>query len=164
MKDYFTEFDAQSLPLMDLMQANAVPFSVFMLVLELVLGACLIIGLGRKITTWTTLAMMLFFTFLTGFNYLTGYTSKVDAVSFIEFSKWEAFSDENIRITDCGCFGDFIKLKPIETFIKDIIFTLLSLFLVINTSKLKELVSGDAKIANCSTRKLLVAILSVISL
>ena len=127
MQDYFTEFAAQGLPYMDIMHENALPFSLFMLVLELVLGTCLVLGLGQRKTTWVNLTMMLFFTFLTGFNYLTGYTSKSEQVNILHFAMWENFSDANIRITDCGCFGDFLKLLPIETFIKDIIYTFLSL-------------------------------------
>ena len=63
MKDYFTEFDNQGLPLMELMHSFAVEFSIGMLVLELSLGVLLILGIGQRITTWTNLAMMLFFTF-----------------------------------------------------------------------------------------------------
>lgn len=143
MKDYFTEFEIQGLPFMDVMQEYALPFSLIMLVLELFLGAALILGLGQRKTTWMVLLMMLFFTFLTGFNYLTGYTSKPDEVGFLEFDKWGAFADENIRITDCGCFGDFLKLKPVETFVKDIIYTILGLMLVFNTTRLKELLPRE---------------------
>lgn len=164
MKDYFTEFDNQGLPLMELMHSFAVEFSIGMLVLELSLGVLLILGIGQRITTWTNLAMMLFFTFLTGFNYLTGFTPKPEGVGLLEFSKWTAFSAENIRITDCGCFGDFMKLKPIETFTKDIIFTTLSLFLVFNTSKLKELVSRDLTIGGkLKVRQLLTFVVLLIS-
>lgn len=152
MEDYFTEFQKQGFPMMDMMHDNALAFSVFMLVLELVLGVSLILGLGQRKTTWLNLAMMAFFTFLTGFNYLTGYTSKSDGVGIFEFSKWENFSDTNIRITDCGCFGDFLKLKPIETFVKDIILTIMSLYLVWNTSKLKELLPRDKKVGPADLR------------
>ncbi|WP_052597614.1 MauE/DoxX family redox-associated membrane protein [Aureispira sp. CCB-QB1] len=163
MQDYFTEFAAQGLPLMDLMHDNALPFSLIMLVLELVLGACLILGVGDRKTTWTTLSMMVFFTFLTGFNYLTGYTSKSEQIGILDFANWENFSDGNIRITDCGCFGDFLKLKPIETFVKDIIFTILSLFLVLNTNKLKELLPRDKKIASLNVRTIVVTLLIVLA-
>lgn len=147
MKDYFAEFAAQGLPFMDFMQGQALNFSLIMLVLELSLGACLLLGIGGRRTTGLNLLMMLFFTFLTGFNYLTGFTSKEAAVGIFQFSMWEAFSPENIRITDCGCFGDFMKLKPIETFIKDIIFTGMSIYLFVATYKLKELIRPEAKIA-----------------
>ena len=159
MQDYFTQFEIQGLPFMDIMHENALSFSLVMLVLELVLGFCLILGLGQLKTTRINLLMMLFFTFLTGFNYLTGYTSKADEIGILEFSKWEAFSDANIRITDCGCFGDFLKLKPIETFIKDIIYTIMSFYLVFKTSKFKELFPRDKKIGPLNLRTILVSIL-----
>ncbi len=49
------------------------------------------------LTTWVLLALMVFFTFLT---FYSAYFNKV---------------------TDCGCFGDAIKLTPWESFTKDII-------------------------------------------
>lgn len=152
MKDYFTEFEIQGLPFMDVMHDNALPFSFIMLVLELVLGASLILGLGRGRTTWTNLAMMLFFTFLTGFNYMTGYTSKAEQVGILQFGQWEAFSDANIRITDCGCFGDFLKLKPIETFVKDIILSGMSFFLLLGTHRLKEILPREKKVGPLNLR------------
>lgn len=163
MKDYFTEFDTQGLPGMEFMHQFAVEFSVFMLVVELVLGACLILGIGQRKTTGATLMMMLFFTFLTGFNYMTGFQSKVDGVGFFEFSKWTSFSSENIRITDCGCFGDFMKLLPIETFLKDILFTVLSIILLVRTSRLNSLISLHGKLGPIHTRRAVVSILVVAS-
>ncbi|MFK7797273.1 MAG: MauE/DoxX family redox-associated membrane protein [Aureispira sp.] len=152
MKDYFTEFDVQGMPFMEVMQAYVLPFSLVMLVLELVLGVSLILGLGQRKTTWTTLLMMLFFTVLTGFNYLTGYTSKGDQIGILDFDNWEAFSEGNIRITDCGCFGDFMKLTPIETFVKDIILTVMSFILVFNTDNLKALVTKEKRLAGMNLR------------
>lgn len=163
MKDYFTEFEIQGLPFMDIMHDNALAFSLIMLVLELVLGVALILGLGQRKTTWTTLLMMVFFTFLTGFNYLTGYTSKSEQVGLLDFANWENFSDGNIRITDCGCFGDFLKLKPIETFVKDIIFTILAIFLVINTGKLKELLPREKQVGPLNLRTLVGGVLTIVA-
>ncbi len=159
MKDYFTEFHAQGLPFMDFMHDQALAFSLFTLVIELILGACLLLGLGQKRTTWTTLLMMLFFTLLTGFNYLTGYTNKEAGVLFVEFGKWESFSNMNIRITDCGCFGDFLKLTPLQTFIKDIIYVVLSIYMLKNTSKIKELIPIGSPI-----RKVLVVLITGVSI
>lgn len=152
MKDYFTEFDIQGLPFMDLMHEYALPFTLIMLVLELALGVFLILGLGQRKTTWTTLLIMLFFTVLTGFNYLTGYTSKGDQINILDFDNWEAFSEGNIRITDCGCFGDFMKLTPLETFVKDIILTIMGIILAMSTDKLKELLPREKKVAGLNVR------------
>ncbi len=40
------------------------------------------------------------------------------------------FTVSKMKVTDCGCFGDFMKLKPWETFYKDIFLTILSIILV----------------------------------
>ena len=150
MKDYFIEFGQQGLPFMELMIKMALPFALFTIIFELVVGLCLLVGVGGKKTLWANLGMMVFFTVLTGFNYLTGFTPKAmdnqAAVSLIEFSKWAAFNEANIRITDCGCFGDFLKLKPVETFVKDIFFTILSIILLGMSFKIKELLPDNKNI------------------
>lgn len=142
MKDYFDEFDNQGFPLMDFLAEHVVAFSVLMLVLELVLGFCMILGIGGKRTTLLTLLLMIFFTLLTGFNYLTGFTpNNVEpAVGIFEFSKWTAFNYDFIRIKDCGCFGDFMKLTPFTTFIKDIILTGVAIALHVKGNYLKDLI------------------------
>lgn len=70
---------------------------MIMIVLELALGAAILIYYRMNQTTWILLGLMVFFTFLT---FYSAYFNKV---------------------TDCGCFGDAIKLTPWESFIKDII-------------------------------------------
>lgn len=112
MGDYFNVFDKYGLPGMELMSSLSTEFAVFMIVLELVLGANLLLGIQPKLTLWLNFLMMGFFTVLTGFTAYTG------------------------EVTDCGCFGDFIKLKPVVTFGKDVFFTILSTFLLINSHKL----------------------------
>jgi uncharacterized membrane protein YphA (DoxX/SURF4 family) len=150
MKDYFVEFKAQGLPFMDFMVSAAVAFSVFMIVVELVVGLLLILGIGGKPNLGINLLMMVFFTFLTGFNYLTGFTPKGDGVSeavgILQFSKWTAFDENSIRITDCGCFGDFLKLKPVETFLKDILLTGISIYLFRFPARLKSFSFINAKV------------------
>ena len=68
-----------------------------LIVLELALGVAILVLYRMTVTTWVLLAMMTFFTFLT---FYSAYFNKV---------------------TDCGCFGDAIKLTPWESFSKDVI-------------------------------------------
>lgn len=75
----------------------ALEIGMLLIVLELVLGVAVLIYYRMQITTWVLLLLMVFFTFLT---FYSAYFNKV---------------------TDCGCFGDAIKLTPWESFTKDII-------------------------------------------
>src|SRR5258706_842098 len=70
---------------------------MIMIILELALGVAILIFWRMKWTGWTLLSLMVFFTFLT---FYSAYFNKV---------------------TDCGCFGDAIKLTPWESFWKDMI-------------------------------------------
>jgi uncharacterized membrane protein YphA (DoxX/SURF4 family) len=68
-----------------------------MIILELALGVAVLIFWRMRLTGWTLLLLMVFFTFLT---FYSAYFNKV---------------------TDCGCFGDAIKLTPWQSFTKDIV-------------------------------------------
>ncbi|MGC6470951.1 MAG: BT_3928 family protein [Flavobacteriales bacterium] len=70
-------------------------------IVEIVLGLMVLIGSRPKLTNWSLMSMIIFFTFLT---FYSAYFNKV---------------------TDCGCFGDAIKLTPWESFGKDIILMIL---------------------------------------
>jgi uncharacterized membrane protein YphA (DoxX/SURF4 family) len=92
---------------MNYLHSQSLWFSIIMIVLEVVLGIALLIG-WRKNTVLTLLFLLtLFFTFLTSFVLFTG------------------------KIRACGCFGDCIPLTPIQTFTKDIILTLLIIYLLL---------------------------------
>lgn len=99
MEEYFEIFH-QYFPylnfLWDFFEPISLGFSVFMILLEIVLGLFLIFGALSQITTYLIFATIIFFTFLTGFSHITG------------------------KVTDCGCFGDFIKLTPKISFFKDV--------------------------------------------
>ncbi len=150
MKDYFQEFGNQGLPLMDFFKSYSLTFAVTMIVFELVIGIALIFGVGGKKTLMGNLLMMIFFLVLTGFNYLTGFTPKgatpAEDIGIFQFGQWAAFDKNNIRISDCGCFGDFMKLSPLETFLKDIFLTGISIYIYSVAYKLKELLPAPQKI------------------
>lgn len=156
MADYFTLL----LPVLSFMKPFALPFALFMIVLEIVLGINLILGHGKGWTTGLSFLMMLFFTFLTGYNYYTGYLP--ENVGFFEFGKWQAFKETSIRVSDCGCFGDFMKLLPVETFMKDVLLTGISFYILIKTRDLKFLIPADAKLGAIPVRGTMTSLFSVI--
>ncbi len=109
---------------MEFLIPYALVIAIFVVVYELTLGVMLIIGYKRKFTLWSMLAMILFFTLLT---FYTAYWHKV---------------------TDCGCFGDAIKLSPWATFWKDVLLTVLILFLLLRKQDVIELLKNKfAKLA-----------------
>ena len=101
LEEYFEVFAYDIAPFFEWFVPAALFLSVVLSVLEIVLGVALIIGYRMKITAWVLLGLIVFFTFLT---FYSAYFNKV---------------------TDCGCFGDAIKLTPWQSFYKDIILLVL---------------------------------------
>ena len=99
--DYFAP-EVLNLPFLE---PYALVIAVLVVILEVLLGVMLIVGYAKKFTLWSLLLMIGFFTFLT---FYSAYFNKV---------------------TDCGCFGDALKLTPWESFTKDIILFVLLVFL-----------------------------------
>ena len=95
----------------------ALPLAVFIVIFELLLGVTLLLGFAPKLTRWSLLLMIVFFTFLT---FYSAYFNKV---------------------TDCGCFGDAIPLDPWQSFYKDLILLVLILFIFFNKKYLKPVFS-----------------------
>ena len=101
--------------------------SVAMIVLEIVLGVAMIIGWQSRLTYIVTFLLLIFFTFLTGFTYLSGWDLKT-----------LTFDATKMKVTSCGCFGDFIKLEPRLSFIKDLILIVAGLVLIIFSKRIKD--------------------------
>lgn len=97
MEEYFEVFAGDFGSFFHVFVPWALEIGMLMIVLELALGAAILIYYRMTTTTWMLLALMTFFTFLT---FYSAYFNKV---------------------TDCGCFGDAIKLTPWESFYKDIV-------------------------------------------
>ncbi|MBL0254502.1 MAG: DoxX family membrane protein [Chitinophagaceae bacterium] len=108
MQEFFEAWASGGLlpGLLNSLNAQALPFSITMITLEVVVGIGLIIGWQKKFFSWILLLLVVFFTFLTGYVLFSG------------------------KIRACGCFGDCIPLTPIQTFTKDIILFILALFLL----------------------------------
>ncbi|MBL7807700.1 MAG: hypothetical protein JNN28_07800 [Saprospiraceae bacterium] len=128
MLDYFAAFEVTfagldnfmsgMAPLFPWLAKSSLAFSIIMIVLEIAIGVMLMVGYTRKFSAWLFFLIVFFFTILTGFTYLTGYVP-TDA-NFFDFAKWGPYVKEHMRVTDCGCFGDFIKLDPKISFFKDL--------------------------------------------
>ena len=97
MEEYFTVFGTE------LLIPTALYLSVFVCIFEMILGFMLLLGTKTKLVIWLSFLMIVFFTFLT---FYSAYYNKV---------------------TDCGCFGDFLLLKPWTSFYKDLILLVLIL-------------------------------------
>jgi len=127
MQQYFDQFEVVfsgsflsfMAPLFPALNQYTTSFSVFMIIFEIVLGIMLVIGAKARFTAWAFFLLVVFFTILTGFTYLTGYVP--EGVNFFSFGDWGPYQAKNMKVTDCGCFGDFIKLEPKISFIKDLV-------------------------------------------
>lgn len=100
----------------------ALAIAVFIVIFETVLGFMLLVGYKPRFTVWSLLLMIVFFTFLT---FYSAYFNKV---------------------TDCGCFGDALKLTPWQSFTKDVVLLFFILILFLNMKLIKPLFS--TKITN----------------
>ena len=80
-------------------------FSVLMIAFEIIAGVAVLLGWRMKLFSWLLLLLIIFFTFLTGYAVFSG------------------------KIRTCGCFGDCIPLSANQSFTKDLILTILIVFL-----------------------------------
>ncbi len=101
LQDYF----APEVLNLEFLIPYALLIAIFVVIYEVLLGIMIIIGYARTFTVWSLLLMIVFFTFLT---FYSAYFNKV---------------------TDCGCFGDALKLTPWQSFYKDIVLLVFILIL-----------------------------------
>lgn len=97
MEEYFEVFTEDFGSVFHYFIPWSLEISMALIVLELALGVSILFLYKMRVTAWVLLALMVFFTFLTFYS---------------------AFFN---KVTDCGCFGDAIKLTPWESFAKDIV-------------------------------------------
>lgn len=151
MEQYFAEFESTFAetsfsflaPLFPWLNEYTVSFSVIMIVLEIALGVMLLLGVWRKFSAWLFFLVVAFFTVLTGFTYLTGYVPQ--GVNFFAFGDWGSYVETNMKVTDCGCFGDFLKLEPRTSFLKDIFLLVPALIFLFTTDKMHQLFSAPVR-------------------
>jgi len=97
MHEYFEVFADDIAGFFQIFVPYALPIAVFLVVLEVILGIAVLFNYKMKLTSTVLFVLIVFFTFLT------------------------FYSANYNKVTDCGCFGDAIKLTPWESFTKDII-------------------------------------------
>ncbi len=102
---------------------HSLSLSIFMIAFEIIAGVALLLGWRMKVFSWLLLLLIVFFTFLTGYAFLSG------------------------KFTNCGCFGDCLPITPKTSFLKDIILTGLIIFLFVNRKKIMPAFSGKTNFA-----------------
>lgn len=99
------------------LSGTTLALSLFMIVLEILLGVTLLLGFRQRFFAWLLLLLSVFFTFLTAYAYLSG------------------------KIADCGCFGSCIPLSSEASFWKDVVLLLLVLLLFARRKDLKPVMA-----------------------
>jgi uncharacterized membrane protein YphA (DoxX/SURF4 family) len=92
--------------------------SIFMNAFEIIAGFALLIGWRFRLVSWLLLLLIVFFTFLTGYTYVTGMPK------------------------NCGCFGDCLPITSQTSFLKDVVLTVLIIFLLVKSKYVKPLMSS----------------------
>lgn len=101
LHEYFDVFAIDFAEFFKVFIPYSLPLSVFLVVLEVALGVAILVNFRMRITLWVLLVIIIFFTVLTGYSHFTG------------------------KVTDCGCFGDAIPLTPYQSFLKDVVLTVM---------------------------------------
>lgn len=89
--------------------------SVLINAFEIIAGFALLLGWRIRLFSWLLLLLIVFFTFLTGYTYITG-TPK-----------------------NCGCFGDCLPITSKISFLKDVVLTIFIGFLFWQQKHIKPL-------------------------
>jgi uncharacterized membrane protein YphA (DoxX/SURF4 family) len=120
----------------------SVAISIVICILEVMMGIWLLIGFLPVINAWALLLLIIFFDFLTGYTALANVAK--DHPEWL-FSKGMASlmnaKDGNPEfinaLSDCGCFGDFIKLKPWQSFLKDVVLSVFIIYIFRNRNDIR---------------------------
>ncbi len=105
LHEYFTLND--SILNIPILAKYALYVAVFFVIFEVILGVLMILGKWKKFTLTAIFITIIFFTFLT------------------------YYSAHYKVVTDCGCFGDFLKLEPWTSFYKDVVLLIFILLIII---------------------------------
>jgi len=131
MDDYFIAF---SIPWAT---AFSLYLTIFLCMLEFVMGVSLLFNLWIRKTAWILLPMMIYFTILTFF----------DAVYNI--------------VPDCGCFGDAIKMTNTQTFLKNLLLMAMVIPIFAWRKKYRSMLSSAGEFSLILTISLAFVLLSI---
>lgn len=106
LEEYFEVFATDFSTVFLALEPYALYLSIFLSALEIILGVALLLRWRLRQVLASLLLIIVFFTFLT---FYSAYYNKV---------------------TDCGCFGDAIKLTPWQSFAKDVVLLVMILVLL----------------------------------
>lgn len=109
MQEFFDLWD------MSWLNQHTLLFSILMNAFEIIAGFALLLGWRISLFSWLLMLLIIFFTFLTGYAYLSG------------------------KFKNCGCFGDCIPITPLVSFLKDVILTALIGFMFWHRDKIRSL-------------------------
>lgn len=114
LEKYFNIFSADFTDLFELLLPYTLPIAILLIASEIILGFALLFLYRMNITSWSLLLLIIFFTILTFYTAITG------------------------NPKDCGCFGDFVKLDPWESFGKDVILTFMIVVIFLQRHKFES--------------------------
>lgn len=125
MEEYFDlwSVDFGAAGFFSALRTQALALSVFMITLEIAAGVALLLAWRKKFILWLLLLLIVFFTFLTGYAYLSG------------------------KFTNCGCFGYCLPITPLTSFTKDIVLLVLILVLLLGQKYLSPAGSEKSRAA-----------------
>lgn len=106
----------------EMLHDAALGLSIFMIALEILSGAALLLGWKKKFVLWLLLLLIVFFTFLTGYAYLSG------------------------KFTNCGCFGDCLPITPLTSFLKDLLLLAMIVFLLAGQRYIQPALSSKSNV------------------
>lgn len=100
---------------------HSLALSVIMITLEIVAGIALLIGWMKRFVLNLLLLLIIFFTFLTAYAYVSG------------------------KFKNCGCFGDCLPITPFTSFMKDVVLLVLIIFLIAGKKYITPLFSRSVQ-------------------
>lgn len=116
LEEYFEVFKSDSgLSFFESFAHISLPLSIILCVSEMLLGFMLLIGFKRNLTLWLLFIQITFFTFLTFYSACYN------------------------KVTTCGCFGDFLVLKPWTSFWKDVALMILITILLSGKENINDI-------------------------